>query len=350
MFDVTDLQVPIIAAPMAGGPTTPDLVIAAARAGGLGFLAAGYASPEATLVGINTVAGSGLAFGVNIFAPGRPLRDHTAVQSYRDALAPLGQRYGVAVPEPKTYDDDHFAAKLDLVIQRHVPVVSFTFGLPSAAEVDRLHRADIAVIASIADAHDAPAALDVGVDALCVQGMEAGGHRATLDVDATPNTTPTIELLGQVGELTKVPLIAAGGIGDGTRIDACLSAGASAVQIGTALLDSVEAGTNSVHRAALRDTRFADTIVTRAFSGRPARALRNTFVDVYDPIAPAEYPAIHHLTSPLRKAAVAAGDCDNVNLWAGTAHHNLPRGSAAGIIAELWSASTTGPRPSRRQM
>ncbi|GAB22133.1 putative 2-nitropropane dioxygenase [Gordonia polyisoprenivorans NBRC 16320 = JCM 10675] len=345
MFDLRDLEVPIIAAPMAGGPSTPGLVIAAGHGGGIGFLAAGYKSPELLESEITAVAEAGIPFGVNIFTPGPPIRDRGAVQRYRDALAPVAERYGVHLPDIVDADDDHFDAKIDLVIERRVGLVSFTFGLPSVDVVGRLHDAGITVIATVASVADADRAVAVGVDVLCVQGTEAGGHRGTLDLDATPNDTPTVDLVREVVSRNEVPVIAAGGVGDGRAVAAALASGATAVQIGTALLDSDEAGTNGVHRAALRSPSSAETVVTRAFSGRPARALRNSFVDTYDSLAPAEYPAVHHLTSPLRRAAVAAGERRDVNLWAGTSFASIRGGSASDIIAELWSDAQRGPEP-----
>ncbi|MGC5246154.1 NAD(P)H-dependent flavin oxidoreductase [Gordonia sp. DT219] len=339
MFDLRGLEVPIIAAPMAGGPSTPGLVIAAARAGGFGFLAAGYKTPEVLDSDIGAVADVGVDYGVNIFIPGPPIRDRAAVERYRESLRPLAERYGVPLPEIVDGDDDHFAAKIDLVVERRVPVVSFTFGLPSVDVVARLHDADIAVVAGVASADDADRAVAIGMDGLCVQGTEAGGHRASLDLDTRPNTTPAITLVREVVSRTDIPVIAAGGICDGRAVADNLAAGAVAVQIGTALLDSDEAGTSTVHRAALRSPSSTETVVTRAFSGRPARALRNDFTDTYDSTAPAEYPAVHHLTSPLRKAAAAAGGRDDVNLWAGTSFGSIGGGSGAHIIADLWAQS-----------
>ncbi|RPA64853.1 nitronate monooxygenase [Gordonia oryzae] len=343
MFDLRDLELPIIAAPMAGGPSTPGLVIAAAHAGGIGFLAAGYKSPELLESEITEVGEVGIPFGVNIFTPGPPIRDRGAVQRYRDALAPVAERYGVPLPVIVDADDDHFGAKIDLVIERRVGLVSFTFGLPSVDTIQRLHDAGITVIATVASVDDADRAVAVGVDLLCVQGTEAGGHRGTLDLDAVPNDTPTVDLARDVVSRVDIPVIAAGGVGDGEAVGAVLASGAVAVQIGTALLDSDEAGTNGVHRTALRCPPSAETVVTRAFSGRPARALRNSFVDTHDALVPAEYPAVHHLTSPLRKAAVAAGERQDVNLWAGTSFASIRGGSATDIIAELWSDAHGGP-------
>ncbi|WLP88789.1 nitronate monooxygenase [Gordonia sp. NB41Y] len=343
MFELSDLEIPVVAAPMAGGPSTTALAIAVNHAGGLGFLAAGYADPGVLAGQIEEVrVAAGAPFGVNIFVPGLPVRDRVAVQEYRESLRPLADRYGIDLPDIVEVDDDGYRTKLDLVIEHRVPVVSFTFGLPSAEDVARLHDAGIFVVSTVADPDDADRAVALGVDALCVQGVEAGGHRGTLDLDAVPNTTPTVRLVREVVDRSDVPVIAAGGIGDGTAIIAALAAGASAVQLGTALLDTDEAGTKPTHRAALRDPRFTETVVTRCFSGRYAQALRNRFTDTYSPSAPAEYPALHHLTSPLRKAAAAAGDADDLNLWAGHAFRSAPTGPAAEVITTLWADARRG--------
>ncbi|GAC50068.1 NAD(P)H-dependent flavin oxidoreductase [Gordonia aichiensis] len=341
MFDLMSLRVPIVVAPMAGGPTTPALVIAAAHAQAMGFLAAGYKTPQALAAEIDEVVASEAGtYGVNLFVPGGPFRDLEAVRHYRDELAPVARRYNVEVGAVVESDDDAYAAKLDVVIQRRVPVVSFTFGLPDDAVLARLHEAGIAAVATVADPDAATRAAALGVDALCVQGMQAGGHRGTLSVDAEPLEIGTVELVRQVAEVVDLPIIAAGGIATGAHVDDALAAGAVAVQLGTAFLDSAEAGTKPTHRAALRNPRFTDTVVTRAFSGRPARALRNEFTDRYTPLAPAEYPQLHHLTSPLRSAAALAGDPEFLNLWAGTSFRDTGFGPAEEIIARIWSQTT----------
>lgn len=336
MATLTDLRVPIIVAPMAGGPSTPALVAAAHRAGGVGFLAAGYLTAPALDAQIGELPRDA-RYGVNIFVPGRALRDRPGVEDYRRRLQLVADRYTVALPEIVDHDDDAYEAKIDLVIRRRVPLVSFTFGLPSSDVVAQLHAAGIEVIASISAVDEAQKAISVGVDALCVQGAGAGGHRATLDADTEPNDTPTAELLSAVAVVTDLPIVAAGGIGTGADIDDLLARGAVAVQLGTALLDSDEAGTRPTHRHALRAAEFTETVVTRAFSGRPARGLRNRFIDDFDAFAPAEYPAVHHLTSGLRAAAAAADQPHDLNLWAGIAYREARRGPAADIIAALWA-------------
>lgn len=349
-FDLMSVRVPILVAQMAGGPTTPALVIAAAEAGAMGFLAAGYKSVDALAAEIDEVTASGVdAYGVNLFVPGSGVRDPVAVLRFRDELEPVARRYNVDVGPIVDYDDDAYADKIDLVIERRVPLVSFTFGLPDEGVVSRLHDVGIVVVATVADADDAVRAAARGVDALCVQGVEAGGHRATLDVAAEPSDIRTVDLVRQVVAIVGLPIIAAGGIATGSHVDDALAAGAVAVQLGTAFLDSAEAGTKPTHRAALRNPRFSETVVTRAFSGRPARALRNEFTDRYTPLAPAEYPQLHHLTSPLRSAAALAGDPEFLNLWAGTSFRDTDFGPAGEIVARIWSETAAATRVTEQQ-
>ena len=338
MFDLTDLRIPIVGAPMAGGPSTPELVMAVASAGGLGFLAAGYRSVEATRCEIGAVrAGSSAPFGLNIFVPAQALTERSALDAYRARLQPLAGRRGVTLPDIVDYDDDAFEAKLDLAVELAVPVVSFTFGLAPPRAIERLHAAGGAVVATVSDVDEASRAAELGVDAVCLQGFEAGAHRATFDVEKEPEPGSTRELVEAAREIIDVPLIAAGGIATGYDAAAALRVGATAVQIGTALLDADEAGTKAAHRAALHDERFTDTVVTRAFSGRPARGLLNDFIRDFDADAVSAYPQVHLLTSVLRAAADADGDPEGLALWAGLGFRLARAAPAAEIVRDLWS-------------
>ncbi|MFE4973970.1 nitronate monooxygenase [Kitasatospora sp. NPDC056651] len=332
-----ELAVPVIAAPMAGGPSTPELAVAVNRAGGLGFLAAGMKTVEALAEQIAAVRkATDRPYGVNLFVPGTPA-DRAVVDAYRERLRPEAERWGVALPEEIGPDRDGWEAKLALLLADPVPVVSYTFGLPTAEEAAALRAAGTTQVATVTTPREARAAEALGMDALCVQGPEAGGHRSTHRVTDRPEELPLLELLPAVREVTALPLVAAGGLGDGAAIAAALRAGAVAVQLGTALLRSDESGASAAHRAAL--TELPETAVTRAFTGRPARGLRNAFIDRYGPYAPPAYPEVHHLTAPLRTAAARRGDTDAMHLWAGTAHHLARSGPAEAIVAELWRAA-----------
>ncbi|MFD8754144.1 nitronate monooxygenase [Kitasatospora sp. NPDC059577] len=331
------LAVPVIAAPMAGGASTPELVAAVNRAGGLGFLAAGYRSATAMTEQVALVRKSGdRPFGVNLFVPAPP-GDRAAVAAYRERLRPEAEQWGVTLPEDIGPDRDDWEAKLAALLADPVPVVSYTFGLPTAEEAAALRAVGTLQIGTVTTPEEAQAAQAVGMDALCVQGPEAGGHRGTHRVADLPGELPLLELLPAVREVTALPLIAAGGIGDGAAIAAALRAGAVAVQLGTALLRADESGASAAHRAAL--TGLPETTVTRAFTGRPARGLRNAFIDRHGPYAPPAYPEVHHLTVPLRVAATRRGDTTAMHLWAGTAHHLAEPGPAEAIVADLWRAA-----------
>ncbi|ADG96629.1 2-nitropropane dioxygenase NPD [Segniliparus rotundus DSM 44985] len=336
------LAIPIICAPMAGGPSTPQLAAAASNAGGLGFLGAGYLDPAATAALLDATRELTVhPFGVNIFVPSSDPVDHAAVAAYRERLLPAAEAAGVALPEagsadPAHPDDDFYDEKIDLAIDREVPLVSFTFGLPSAQVVAKLHDAGIAVVASVASVSAVSSADALGVDAIVVQGPEAGGHRATLSNHEKPEHVPLADLLLWAAEATTAPLIAAGGVSRGSHIAELLASGASAVQLGTAFLRAEEAGTRPAHRAALTDPRFVETSVTNAFSGRPARGLRNAFMDAHSSHAPGEYPQVHWLTSPLRAAAAKRGDAESISLWAGVGYPETKSGPAAAILSALW--------------
>ncbi|MFI5646782.1 nitronate monooxygenase [Kitasatospora sp. NPDC051705] len=332
-----ELAVPVIGAPMAGGASTPQLVAAVNRAGGLGFLAAGYRDAAGMAEQIAQVrALSGRPFGMNLFVPAAP-GDRDAVAAYRERLRPEARRRGVTLPEEIGPDRDDWDAKLSVLLADPVPVVSYTFGLPTAAEAAAVRAAGSLQVGTVTTPAEARAAEAVGMDALCVQGPEAGGHRGTHRVADEPDGAPLLDLLPAVRAVTALPLIAAGGLGDGPAVAAALRAGAVAVQLGTALLRADESGAPAAHRSAL--TAMPETVVTRAFTGRPARGLRNDFIDRYGRYAPPAYPEVHHLTRPLRAAATSDADTTAMHLWAGTAHRLTRPGPAADIVARLWHSA-----------
>ena len=329
------LSVPIVAAPMAGGPTTPELVVAADRAGGIGFLAAGYLSAEAVKAKIDAVRRETSRFGVNLFAPNPVPVDRAAYQAYRETLRADAEQLGVTVPDVPVEDDDAWRDKIDLLIDVPVPVVSFTFGVPKRAILDALRAVGSLLVQTVTSADEARLAAAAGVDALAVQSSAAGGHWGTLTPRQPPSPQARIELLvTEVSAASELPIVAAGGIADPATVRAALVAGAAVVAVGTALMLSPEAGTSDTHRAALSEG-DRSTVVTKAFTGRPARGLRNAFIDRYDAVAPFGYPALHHLTSPIRRAAAAAGDPELVHLWAGTGYRVATTDPAEIIMRQL---------------
>ncbi len=335
MFDIRDLPRPVLVAPMAGGPSTPELAGAGSAAGGLGFIAAGYLSAEELAGQITAVdALTTGPIGVNLFVPQPSVADQAEIVDYAAALRAEERRYSAMVGEAR-FDDDQFSAKLAVVLDLRPELVSFTFGLPTSDECAQLRRAGIATAGTVTTLSEARAAVACGLDVLVAQGPKAGGHRATFDPAAHPASEPLDRLLGAVKAGFDVPVIAAGGLVTGYDIARMIDAGAVAAQLGTAFLLADEAGSNPVHRAALQSPRFTETAVTKAFSGRYARGLRNRFIDEHEAEAPLGYPEVHYLTGPLRRAAVRAGDPEGTNLWAGTGFRAISASPVAEIIDGL---------------
>ncbi|KGJ80845.1 2-nitropropane dioxygenase [Cryobacterium roopkundense] len=336
MFTLADLRIPVIAAPMAGGTSTPHLVVAVGHEGGLGFLAAGYKTPDVLERQIAAVRGdSRHPFGVNVFLPQAPPTDLAGVERYRRALEPAALARGVTLP-PTRVDDDWFAEKVDLLVGLRVPVVSFTFGLPSADVVARLHSVGTSVVATVTSVDEAIQSESRGVDALCVQGPDAGGHRGTFNTSDKPESIPLPVLVAAVLDSVTLPIVAAGGIRSGEQIAELLAGGATAVQLGTAFLRTDESGAQHAHKDALADPRFTSTVITRAFSGRAARGLLNAFITEHDAGAPWAYPQVHHLTAVLRADAGRRGDPEGLALWAGTGYRSATAEPAADVLTRLW--------------
>lgn len=330
-------EVPIVSAPMAGGPSTPALTAAVLAAGGYGFVAGGYLSADglrASIAATRTL--SGAPFGVNLFVPSAP-GDDAAIADYAAVLRPEAERLGVRLGEPR-WDDDAYAAKLDVVTDAEVHLVSFTFGCPTADIVERLHRSNVQVGVTVTSVLEAQLAAAAGADLLVVQGTEAGGHQGSF-ADLAVHHRPLLSLLAEIRQVADLPMIGTGGVMTGDDAAAVLAAGAIAVQLGTALLCTPEAGTSLPHRQALLDGLFPATILTRAYSGRNARGLANRFAREHDGQAPQAYPQVYHLTRPLRAAAIKAGDADVPNFWAGTGWRQVSAEPAATIIGRIAAAA-----------
>jgi len=333
VFSVTGLEHPVVQAPMGGGASTPALAAAVSGAGGLGFLAAGYKTPDAVREDIRTVREATRApFGVALFVPpADPVADPAAVARYAGSLRGEAERYGVTPGEPR-HDDDGWKAKLELLLAERVAVVSFTFGCPEPDVLRDLRSAGVATWVTVTTPAEAVAAQQAGADALVVQGIEAGGHRGSFD-DAAPGEIGLLALLQLVGAAVDLPLIATGGLATGRAVAAVLVAGAAAAQLGTAFMRTPEAATSAPHRRALAGD--APTALTRAFSGRTARGVVNRFLVEHGPGAPSAYPDVHHVTAPLRAAARERDDPDGINLWAGQAYPLAAEAGAADLVRTL---------------
>ena len=333
---------PLVLAPMAGGPSTVALAAAVARGGVLPFLAGAYLTPQRLADDIADLRSRSVApFGVNVFAPSPDLPSMTEeARAYAAKLAPWASSAGVVLGEPR-YDDDAFDAKVAVLVAAAPSVVSFAFGWPPASVVERLQAVGTQVWTTVNDPQEADWARELGVDGLVAQGWEAGGHRGG-PVDSGADQLPVRELVTALRARTDLPLMAAGGVVSGAAAAELLELGATAVALGTAFLACPEAGTAPVHVDAL--TRRERTVVTRAFTGRSARALATTWTDLFTDAAPAAYPHVHHVTAPLRAHGKATGEAELVHLWAGSGHAEvraLPATELARLlVAELAAAKS----------
>jgi len=330
MPSLPQIDVPIVQSPMAGGATTPDLVAAVADTGALGFVAGGYLSAAQLRDQIGAVRDRTRApFGANLFVPWRDTAAPAAVDGYAARLAPDADRLGTALGTAR-WDDDDWAAKLELLLTDPLPVVTLTFGCPAGA-IAALRNAGSAVGVTVTTVDEARTAAAAGADVLLLQGAEAGAHRGSWTPDTEP--VPLATLLAQVAAVTDVPLVAAGGLADADAVRAVLAAGASLAQVGTALLRSPESGAQPLHKDAL--AKPAETTITRVFTGRRARGIVNGFIRAHGQAEIEAYPQVHHLTRPLRAAAAKAGDAERMALWAGTGHAAAQDAPAAAIIRAL---------------
>jgi len=319
---------------MAGGPGTVELAAAVSATGGFAFLAGAYLAPDRLrddIARMRSLAG-GAPFGVNLFAPNPDEPGSAAlVMEYAARLQPLAEKAGVALGSP-IHDDDAFDAKVEVVLAERPALVSFSFAWPPADVVDRLRSAGIEVWVTLNEAGETAWADELGVDGIVAQGWEAGGHRGG-PVDTGHPQAPTGMLLRDIRAHTSLPVMAAGGVVDAPSLAELVDAGAHAVACGTAFLCADESGTAEVHRHELG--RRTDTVVTRAFSGRSARALVTSWTRLFTDVAPAAYPEVHHLTAPLRAHGKATGQPDLVHLWAGTGHAHARSASASEIVEQL---------------
>ncbi|CAN5733139.1 nitronate monooxygenase [soil metagenome] len=322
---------PIIQAPMAGGATTPELVAAVCNAGGLGSLAAPLLSPLAIIEQAEHIRRlTDKPFAINLFVQPRPQQIDTALlESAKLLLQPVYAELGwESLPTPTRWNED-FEAQLDALIIARPAVASFTFDILHACQMQRLHAAGILVVGTATNLQEAIVWQAMGADAICLQGVEAGGHRGTFLGAQQDSTLGWRALLAQCLALPEsspqnqpqiqLPLIVAGGIMDGRDIASALAAGAQAVQMGTAFLTTKEAAIAPAYKQRLLDSKTDTTRQTRAFSGRLARGLDNRFMQLMEPVAaqvPA-YPVQNSLTGRIRAEAGKTNNTELMSLWAG---------------------------------
>ncbi|MFZ5779183.1 MAG: NAD(P)H-dependent flavin oxidoreductase [Pseudomonadota bacterium] len=341
LLEMFGIDHPILQAPMAG-VTTPAMAVAVSQAGALGAIAAAMLTPD-TLRGELQIVRQGTSrpFNVNFFTHQPPQADSARETAWRRKLAPYYRELGLADdsgaggPVRAPFD----AALCDVVLEFKPRVASFHFGLPEPALLGRLKEAGICVLSSATTVEEARWLEGNGADAVIAQGAEAGGHRGMFLVDDVARQAGTMALVPQVVDAVKVPVIAAGGIGDGRGVVAALALGAAGVQVGTAFMLTPEAKTSAMHRAALKQADDNSTTLTNLFTGRPARGIVNRYVREIGPMsgdAP-PFPLAAGAAQPLRTAAEARGSTDFTPLWSGqapTLAREMASGEVVGALVE----------------
>ena len=340
------LRLPIIQGPMTSSDT-PALAAAVSGAGGLGMLGCGARSPAAMAEAAAEVRRrTDRPFGMNLFVLETPAPDTATVAAAMARLAPLYAEFGLQPAVPAHWCED-FQAQFEALIAARPAVASFTFGILTAAQVAQLHRAGCTVIGTATTVAEAVAWADVGADAVCASGMEAGGHRGSFLGDFAASMIGTMALVPRCVDALAprgVAVIAAGGIMDGRGIAAAQALGAEAVQMGTAFLACDESGIDTAYRQALARATGTDTRTTRALTGRPARGIVNPLMERLqaDEAAVPPYPVQNALTGALRRASHAAGRADYLALWAGQgvdAVRPLPAAALVALLEQEWRAA-----------
>ena len=313
------IRLPVVAAPMGGGPSTPALVAAVSEAGGLGSLAGGYLAPDRLRADIAAVRElTDKPFAVNLFAPTPAEPTGEQIEAALAAVEPY--RLQLELPARPTAGGpwaEDFDAQLAVVVEARVPAVSYTFGLLPATAVGALHDAGSLLIGTATTVEEAESVVAAGADLVCAQGSEAGAHRGTFLGPPERALIGTLALLPQVCDAVDVPVMAAGGIMDGRGVAAVLGLGAGAAVLGTAFLRCPEAGTSAPHRRALAAATETSTAVTTKITGRAARGVENRLMrDLHDVDVP-PYPVMHTLTAELRRRAAERDEPDLMSLWCG---------------------------------
>jgi nitronate monooxygenase len=332
------VRYPIVLAPMGGGASTPELVAAVSNAGGLGIIGAPYLTPTQItefVARVRTLTDQ--PFGINLFTGGHQIAGSVDPAPALALLAEVHTQLGLPPPEVPQPRDDPFPAQLEAVLEARVPVFSCTFGIPPQEALAALHAQGSVVIGTATTVTEAELLAEAGVDAIMAQGSEAGAHRGTFATSFAGAMIGTMALVPQIVDAVDLPVIASGGIMDGRGIVAAEALGASAVQLGTAFLTCREAGVPPAYKAAVRAAQSEETVLTRVFSGRPARGITNAFIQLWEgheeSILP--YPAQNAATRPLRTAAAAQNDPRFLSLWSGQGGRLARDLPAAALMAEL---------------
>jgi nitronate monooxygenase len=348
LIELLEIEHPILQAPM-GGESTPAMAIAVGNAGGLGGLGCSYMSNAELVEKVEQIrAGTTAPFNLNFFAHPPPAADAESYARTRDLVAPFYAELGIDElpdelhPSCSSFDE----SRLEALLQLQPRVVSFHFGLPRIEMVRALQDAGSLVACSATSVAEARWLNQAGIDIIIAQGWEAGGHRGSFQVCWEDSGVGGMALIPQIADAVDVPVVAAGGIADGRGIAAALILGASAVQLGSAFLSCPEANISDAYRDALQTTSDDATRLTRAFSGRPARAMKNRYSEAMAQVRTKfpDYPTMYGFSDPLSQAAVNSDTPGfEFYLWGQAAALNR-RLSTASLVELLVSEAQTALR------
>jgi len=336
--ELLGIRHPIIQGPFGGGLSSIALVAAVSEAGGLGSFGVHHLEPEAILQLARDIRkATDKPFALNLW-----VSDHdegglvVTPEAFERALAPLRPYFaelGVPVPECPGPAASKFAAQMDAVLEAAPPVFSFVYGVPDRDTLRACRRRGIVTVGTATTPDEAAALEAAGIDAVVATGFEAGGHRVSFLRSAEESLMGTMSLVPQVVDRVRIPVIAAGGIADARGVRAALALGAGAAQVGTAFLACAESNASPAHRAALFTPAAHRTELTRVFTGRLARGIRNRLVAEVSEHLP--YPAQSWLVGTFRQAAMAQGRADLMSLWAGQSASLLQHRTAGELMKSL---------------
>jgi nitronate monooxygenase len=344
--ELLNIEYPIIQAPMAGGVTTPELVAAVSNAGGLGMVGAGYLEPGQLRSQIRVIKKlTDSPFGVNLFIPSDFQISKLDFDLAYNSLQPVRDELNIKEEIPVLPDskEEHvtFHQMLEVIIGEKVPVCSFTFGIPSEEVISKLKREGVILVGTATSVNEAVQNESAGMDIVVGQGSEAGGHRGTFLEDGGDHLIGVMSLIPQITDRVSIPVIAAGGIMNGKGFIASLCLGAMGVQMGTAFLTCKESGAHKVYKQAVLRATDSDTVLTRAFSGKWARGIKNQFIKEMEesqvPIT--DYPVQNKLTSQIRKAAATGNDSRFMSLWSGQSPGLAKDQTVKGLIKSIVSGA-----------
>jgi nitronate monooxygenase len=340
MTELLKIEYPIIQAPMAGGITTSNLVAEVSNAGGLGMIGAGYMTPNQIREQIKEIKQlTKDPFGINLFIPSDFTYTESEINSVNQLLQPIRNQLQIHQEHPidiPTYDQlvKTFNEQIKVVIEERVPVCSFTFGIPSEEVITELKTNGIILFGTATTVEEAIEVEKAGMDMVVVQGSEAGGHRGNFIRESHESIVGLMSLIPQIVDHVSIPVIAAGGIMDGRGLMASQCLGAMGVQMGTAFLTCIESGANQIYKEAILHAREDQIVLTRAFSGKWARGIKNKFIadmEKHEDILP-EFPVQNALTQPIRKASSSQQNADYLSLWSGQSPRLAKNLSVCGLF------------------